>query len=127
MTDLGGFAASCFKRGIKCITRSKPCFSISAKPERSWRRGKVFKKATSMITFSGTEKVPISFFNPLKLIPVFQSVEVKEKVVTEDPKEKGMRKSLNFGHTVGHAIESVINTLFFILFIVEHQSIEFFR
>ena len=36
-----------------------------------------------------------------------ESVEVKEKVVTEDPKEKGMRKSLNFGHTVGHAIESV--------------------
>ncbi len=60
----------------KCFPpRSKPCFNISAKPERSWRRGKVFKKATSMITFSGTEKVPISFFNPLKLIPVFPPTE----------------------------------------------------
>ncbi|MCQ2537968.1 MAG: 3-dehydroquinate synthase [Lachnospiraceae bacterium] len=31
---------------------------------------------------------------------------IKKKVVEEDPKEKGLRKVLNFGHTVGHAIES---------------------
>jgi 3-dehydroquinate synthase len=34
------------------------------------------------------------------------SVDIKNKVVTEDPSEKGLRKILNFGHTVGHAIES---------------------
>ena len=34
------------------------------------------------------------------------SVDIKEKVVQEDPKESGLRKILNFGHTVGHAIES---------------------
>jgi len=34
------------------------------------------------------------------------SVEVKNKVVEEDPFEKGLRKILNFGHTIGHAIES---------------------
>ncbi len=34
------------------------------------------------------------------------SVEIKNKVVTEDPTEKGLRKILNFGHTIGHAIES---------------------
>jgi 3-dehydroquinate synthase len=35
-----------------------------------------------------------------------KSVEIKNKVVLEDPKEKGIRKILNFGHTIGHAIET---------------------
>ena len=34
------------------------------------------------------------------------SVQVKNDVVLEDPTEKGLRKILNFGHTVGHAVES---------------------
>ena len=34
------------------------------------------------------------------------SVHIKEEVVKNDPKEAGLRKVLNFGHTVGHAIES---------------------
>jgi 3-dehydroquinate synthase len=34
------------------------------------------------------------------------SVAEKIKVVLEDPYEKGLRKILNFGHTLGHAIES---------------------
>ena len=34
------------------------------------------------------------------------NIEIKEKVVAEDPLETGWRKILNFGHTVGHAIES---------------------
>lgn len=34
------------------------------------------------------------------------SVDVKLKVVTEDPYEKGLRKILNAGHTIGHAIET---------------------
>lgn len=34
------------------------------------------------------------------------SVDFKRGVVATDPKEKGLRKILNFGHTVGHAIES---------------------
>ena len=38
---------------------------------------------------------------------VGQSVAVKERVVAEDPKERGIRKALNFGHTVGHAYESL--------------------
>lgn len=39
-----------------------------------------------------------------KIIP--HSVEIKSNVVEQDPKEKGLRKILNFGHTIGHAIES---------------------
>jgi len=34
------------------------------------------------------------------------SVEVKRQVVRKDPHEKGLRKILNFGHTLGHAIET---------------------
>jgi 3-dehydroquinate synthase len=34
------------------------------------------------------------------------SVAIKKKVVLEDPKEFGLRKILNFGHTIGHAFES---------------------
>ena len=36
------------------------------------------------------------------------SIQIKENVVSQDPREAGMRKILNFGHTVGHAIESTM-------------------
>ena len=35
-----------------------------------------------------------------------RSVATKYSVVTEDPTERGVRKILNFGHTIGHALES---------------------
>lgn len=38
---------------------------------------------------------------------VAQSVAIKERIVEEDPKEKGIRKALNLGHTIGHAYESL--------------------
>jgi 3-dehydroquinate synthase len=34
------------------------------------------------------------------------SVTIKENVVIQDPQEQGLRKTLNFGHTIGHAIET---------------------
>lgn len=37
---------------------------------------------------------------------IYQSVIIKKNVVEEDPFEGGIRKTLNFGHTLGHAIES---------------------
>ncbi|WP_247232628.1 3-dehydroquinate synthase [Telluribacter sp. SYSU D00476] len=37
---------------------------------------------------------------------IAHSVEVKKKVVEQDPTEKGLRKILNFGHTLGHAVET---------------------
>jgi 3-dehydroquinate synthase len=37
---------------------------------------------------------------------VVHSIDIKSKVTEEDPFEKGLRKILNFGHTIGHAIES---------------------
>jgi 3-dehydroquinate synthase len=41
-------------------------------------------------------------WNPL----LQKSVKVKQKIVSKDYKEKGLRKVLNFGHTIGHALES---------------------
>ncbi len=41
----------------------------------------------------------------LLLDALFRSNEIKKQVVEQDPYEKGIRKLLNFGHTIGHAIE----------------------
>lgn len=56
------------------------------------------------------------YWNSLKLIkkltpPILTdyiktSIKLKSEIVISDPKEKGLRKILNFGHTLGHAIES---------------------
>lgn len=37
---------------------------------------------------------------------IHQSIQIKNTIVCEDLTENGIRKSLNFGHTLGHAIES---------------------
>jgi len=37
---------------------------------------------------------------------IWDSILIKNEVITKDPLEKGLRKTLNYGHTLGHAIES---------------------
>jgi 3-dehydroquinate synthase len=37
---------------------------------------------------------------------IYESVLIKHDIVEQDPYESGVRKHLNFGHTLGHAIES---------------------
>lgn len=37
---------------------------------------------------------------------IYDSIKIKNEIVIQDPNEKGIRKALNFGHTLGHAIES---------------------
>ncbi|NHN25960.1 3-dehydroquinate synthase [Flavobacterium jejuense] len=37
---------------------------------------------------------------------IYQSIEIKNNIVSQDLTENGIRKALNFGHTLGHAIES---------------------
>ena len=44
-------------------------------------------------------------FNDLNQL-IYRSVEIKNTIVSQDPFENGIRKALNFGHTLGHAIES---------------------
>ena len=54
----------------------------------------------------GISKVNVSNISPF----IYDSVNIKHQIVTQDPKEKDIRKLLNFGHTIGHAIEGVLLT-----------------
>ena len=159
VTDLGGFAASTFKRGIPYINipttlLSMVDASVGGKTGINFNGLKneigVFNNASSVILdtqflrtmdreniLSGyaemlkhglisTEKMwaelirvqgnHTSQFSILSsqfsiLSSQFRrmladSVAVKQRIVTEDPTEQGIRKALNLGHTVGHAFES---------------------
>lgn len=53
-------------------------------------------------------QIKIKEFNSDELSVLIEySVAIKNKIVLEDPKESGLRKILNFGHTIGHALESL--------------------
>lgn len=54
--------------------------------------------------FSEISDIPFQMLDLEELTS--HSVKIKYDVVQEDPTEKGLRKILNFGHTIGHAIES---------------------
>ncbi len=147
VTDLGGFAASTFKRGINYINipttlLSMVDASVGGKTGINFNGLKneigVFNAANSVIIDTeflqtlDTENIRSGYAEMLKhgLISnvnhftelmnfnldnpdldmlrqmVATSVAVKEKIVEEDPFEKGIRKALNLGHTIGHAFES---------------------
>lgn len=148
VTDLGGFAASTFKRGISFINipttlLSMVDASVGGKTGINFGGLKneigVFNNANCVIldtTFLQTldeenilsgyaemlkhglisteehwaELMNFDIEEPdLKLLGdlVARSVAVKERIVTEDPTEKSIRKALNLGHTIGHAFESL--------------------
>jgi 3-dehydroquinate synthase len=52
--------------------------------------------------FKNITKITVETLSPL----IWQSVDIKNVIVTQDPREENIRKTLNFGHTLGHAIES---------------------
>ncbi|MFK7833414.1 MAG: 3-dehydroquinate synthase [Winogradskyella sp.] len=53
-------------------------------------------------TLTHLEKLDLSDLDQL----IYDSIIIKNTVVTSDPTEQGLRKILNFGHTLGHALES---------------------
>ena len=84
-----------------------PAF-LSSLPERELRSGfaEVIKHcliSDKMMWQAVKEK---SLVNQNWNILIEHSVAFKKRVVETDPKESGLRKILNFGHTVGHAVES---------------------
>ena len=148
VTDLGGFAASTFKRGMNYINIPTTLLamvdaSVGGKTGINFGGLKneigVFNTAKSVILdtlFLRTmdhENICSGYAEMLKhglianndiwtellafdldVIDYHQlsrmledSVKVKERIVEEDPTEKGIRKALNLGHTVGHAFESL--------------------
>ena len=78
-------------------------------PERHWMSGmaEVYKHAliSDAAYWSFLENVDIKDEDAL-LSLLNQSISIKNNIVLQDWEEKGLRKTLNFGHTIGHAIES---------------------
>lgn len=148
ISDLGGFAASTFKRGIDFvhvpttllsqvdasvggktgidIDSIKNIIGTFTQPKAVFIEAGFLKTLPARQILSGTAEMlkhglicDANYWNQLKQSDlstptvelVHRSVEIKNAVVLEDPNEKGIRKSLNFGHTIGHAVEtySLIN------------------
>lgn len=147
VTDLGGFAASTFKRGINFINIPTTLLamvdaSVGGKTGFNFGGLKneigVFNDARFVILDTEFLKTLdagnlrsgyaemlkhglisnekhwaelVSFdldrpdFKELQTM-LARSVKVKENIVAKDPHENGLRKALNLGHTVGHALES---------------------
>ncbi|MFC5195166.1 3-dehydroquinate synthase [Bizionia hallyeonensis] len=142
VTDLGGFVASTFKRGIHYINVPTSLLamvdaSVGGKtgvdlghlknqigvinsgemvlidtsfletlPENQMRSGLAEMLKHGLIysrdywnKFTTTDRLN---YNDL----IYESVIIKNEIVTQDPQEENLRKTLNYGHTLGHAIES---------------------
>jgi 3-dehydroquinate synthase len=56
--------------------------------------------ASEMLSAGGSESDSM-------LSLIVRSVEIKAEIVSRDEREEGLRKTLNFGHTIGHAVELV--------------------
>lgn len=148
ITDLGGFAAATFKRGIRFANVPTTLLSmvdaavggktginfggfknevgafceaqdvvidttfLCSLDTANFRSGyaEMLKHALLSSTTMWAEHMRYPLANPdyarLQNL-VQQSIEFKQSVVIQDPHEKGLRKSLNLGHTIGHAIESL--------------------
>jgi 3-dehydroquinate synthase len=142
ITDLGGFVASCFKRGIDFINIPTTLLSmvdasvggktgvdlgvlknqigLFANPEMVLVDNRYLTTVAPREIKSGTAEIikygltyDVNLFHQIKNNKnlkisdlIFRSVEIKNEVVLQDPKEQNLRKILNFGHTLGHAIES---------------------
>ncbi len=145
VTDLGGFVASTFKRGIKYINVPTTLLSM-VDASIGGKTGvdlKALKNQIGVINFSEMVLIDTSFLDTLPQnemrsglaemlkhglihdqkywdkmsnlsqfsrsdldMLIYESVLIKKDIVEQDPNENGLRKTLNFGHTLGHAIES---------------------
>lgn len=145
ITDIGGFVASTFKRGIDFINIPTTLLgmvdaSIGGKngvdlgnlknqigvinspkavlidtvyletlPQNEMRSGLAEMLKHGLIfdkdywqKFSNLDHLTSDDLDEL----IYRSIEIKNAIVSQDPTENGIRKALNFGHTLGHAIES---------------------
>lgn len=143
VTDLGGFVASCFKRGIDFINIPTTLLSmvdasvggktgvdlgplknqvgVINQPQMVLVATEFLKTLDQRQLQSGFAEMlkhglisDASYWDTLKDITGFEnmdkliytSVSIKNEVVQIDPTEQHLRKTLNYGHTLGHAIES---------------------
>lgn len=145
VSDLGGFCASTYKRGIDFINiptsllamadasvggktgidfaglknsigtfaQPKAVFVypefLKTLPQRHYKNGlaEIYKIAlVSDKAFWSSLKALKPDHNSEQIL--IKSITLKNKIVLKDPFDKGTRKILNFGHTIGHAIESLL-------------------
>lgn len=147
VTDLGGFCAATYKRGLRCVCLPTtllaqvdaavggktgvdfqgfknhigvfqepeavfmdPAF-LGTLPAGELRSGyaEVIKHAliADAAAFAGLRGLAVAAVPDWTPI-IRHSVAIKETIVAQDPHETGPRKLLNFGHTVGHALESYL-------------------
>ncbi len=147
ISDIGGFAASTFKRGIRYINVSTTLLGAvdAATGGKTGINFGGLKNEIGVFAPADAVLINIDFFKTLdtenlrsgfaemlkhglidtrnewenittfdlekfdltELNPLLQkSFSIKERIVKEDPHEKGIRKALNLGHTFGHAFES---------------------
>ncbi|WP_325260637.1 3-dehydroquinate synthase [Flavobacterium sp.] len=144
VTDLGGFVASTFKRGVDFIHIPTTLLSM-VDASVGGKNGVDLGNLKNQIGVINTPKMVLVDTNYLETVPqnemrsglaemlkhglifdkaywesfldikaidfdqldslIHRSVEIKNIIVMQDPTEKNIRKSLNFGHTLGHAIE----------------------
>ncbi|MFW0717818.1 3-dehydroquinate synthase [Pedobacter sp. N23S346] len=142
ITDMGGFIASTYKRGIDFINvpttlLSQVDASVGGKtgididnvknmvgtftlPQMVFIETEFLKTLPQRELLSGFaemikhgliydkayyEKLKTTDYTKPSAEDIYRSVEIKNEVVTIDPHEKNLRKILNFGHTIGHAVE----------------------
>ena len=146
VTDIGGFAASCYQRGIDFINIPTTLLgmidaAVGGKTGIDFQGLKnqigVFSQPLAVVVlFEFLETLPkrellsglaeiikYGFIvdkafleaklqnDPVNLVnPIFikKAIEVKNEITRNDVNEKGLRKILNFGHTIGHAIETYL-------------------
>jgi len=142
ITDLGGFVASTYKRGIDFVNIPTTLLSmvdasvggktgvdlgvlknqigLFANPELVLVDANYLETVTPREIRSGVAEIikygltyDVSLYQHIKdtsdvniVDLIHRSIEIKNEVVLKDPKENNLRKILNFGHTIGHAIES---------------------
>ena len=145
VTDLGGFVAATFKRGIDFINIPtsllamvdasvggktgvdlgvlKNQVGVIQQPQLVWVHDlflntlpkEQFRSGYAEMLKHGLIADPtywkqLSNYKDLTLdnilSTIHHSVNIKNEVVKKDPTEQGWRKILNFGHTLGHAVES---------------------
>lgn len=147
ISDLGGFVASTFKRGIDCINIPTTLLSMvdasvggktgvdfegiknhigtTAEPkgifvnptflntlsERQLKNGfaeiiKIALIADSIFWKELKKLKSTTEFSSEKIIT--KAIELKNTIVKKDLHETNLRKSLNFGHNIGHALESAL-------------------
>jgi 3-dehydroquinate synthase len=143
VTDMGGFIASIYKRGIDFIhiptsllgmvdasiggktgidlgvyknqlgvfNQPKAIFIdpifLATLPEKRNGYAEMLKHGL-IADKAHWEKIKDKTIEQITLQDIADSVGIKFAIVEQDPTEKNMRKTLNFGHTIGHAIEGYL-------------------